>query len=279
MPQPTTHRFWRSANLPFAESRCASDSVACYAPHAHAMLSLGAVDDGMSVFQHGRQHRRLIRNDVVFIPAGETHCCNPEGNGRWSYQMLYLDTDWVTSVIQECSDLDVQDVPKPRPEIPSRIAHARLTELNATLFSQRHDSDKEAAVLTFVGDCFIPETESVARARGPSAPTALARVRALIEDRLGDTLYLNDLAAEARMSRYHLLRTFRNWTGMTPHAWQIDRRIQRARQLLDQELPLAEIAQQLGFADQSHFQRIFKQRVAVNPGEYRRLRNRNFVQD
>ena len=66
---------------------------------------------------------------------------------------------------------------------------------------------------------------------------------------------------------------------MTPHAWQIDRRIQRARQLLDQELPLAEIAQQLGFADQSHFQRIFKQRVAVNPGEYRRLRNRNFVQD
>ena len=258
MPQPTTHRFWRSANLPFAESRCASDSVACYAPHAHAMLSLGAVDDGMSVFQHGRQHRRLIRNDVVFIPAGETHCCNPEDNGRWSYQMLYLDTDWVASVVQECSDLDVQDVPKPRPEIPSRIVHARLTELNATLFSQRHDSDKEAAVLTFVGDCFIPETESVARARGPSAPTALARVRALIEDRLGDTLYLNDLAADA---------------------WQIDRRIQRARQLLDQELPLAEIAQRLGFADQSHFQRIFKQRVAVNPGEYRRLRNRNFVQD
>lgn len=279
MPQPTTHRFWRSANLPFAESRCANDSAACYAPHAHAMLSLGAVDDGTSLFQHDRRRRRLIRNDVVYIPAGETHCCNPEDSGRWSYQMLYLDTDWVASVVQECSDLDTPEIPRPHPELPDRILHARLTKLNETLFSQRHEPDKEAALLTFVGDCFIPEPESAARAPGPSAPAALARVRALIEDRLGDTLSLNDLATEARMSRYHLLRTFRNWTGMTPHAWQIDRRIQQARHLLDREIPLSEIAQHLGFADQSHFQRIFKQRVAVNPGEYRRLRKRNFVQD
>ena len=81
------------------------------------------------------------------------------------------------------------------------------------------------------------------------------------------------------MSRYHLLRAFRDRFGITPHAWQLDRRIQHARRLLDKETPLSEIALHLGFADQSHFQRAFKQRVAVNPGEYRRLRKRNFVQD
>jgi AraC-like DNA-binding protein len=58
---------------------------------------------------------------------------------------------------------------------------------------------------------------------------------------------------------------------MTPHAWQLDRRIERARALLEQGMSLADAALQLGFADQSHFQRAFKQRVAATPGEYRQV--------
>lgn len=52
---------------------------------------------------------------------------------------------------------------------------------------------------------------------------------------------------------------------------KIDQRIERARRLLEQGLPLADAALQLGFSDQSHFQRAFKQRVAATPGEYRRM--------
>jgi AraC-like DNA-binding protein len=77
------------------------------------------------------------------------------------------------------------------------------------------------------------------------------------------------------MSCYHFVRSFSRVVGMTPHAWQLDLRIQRGRGLLDQGMSLADAALQLGFADQSHFQRAFKQRVAATPGEYRR----NFVQD
>ena len=82
---------------------------------------------------------------------------------------------------------------------------------------------------------------------------------------------LNDLAREAGMSRYHFVRAFSRVVGMTPHAWQLDRRIECARGLLEQGMSLAEAALQLGFADQSHFQRAFKQRVAATPGEYRRM--------
>lgn len=101
----------------------------------------------------------------------------------------------------------------------------------------------------------------------------------MIESRCRETLSLNELAREGGLSRYHLLRAFRRWTGMTPHAWQLDLRIQQARRLLREGMPLAETALHLGFADQSHFQRAFKQRVAATPGEYCRLPERNFVQD
>ena len=49
MPRQPIHRFWRSQALPFVESRIANDSAACYAPHSHSSLSLGAVDGGQSM--------------------------------------------------------------------------------------------------------------------------------------------------------------------------------------------------------------------------------------
>jgi len=77
------------------------------------------------------------------------------------------------------------------------------------------------------------------------------------------------------MSRYHFVRAFSRVVGMTPHAWQLDQRIVRARGLLEQGMSLADAALQLGFSDQSHFQRAFKQRVAATPGEYRRMVGRS----
>jgi len=57
---------------------------------------------------------------------------------------------------------------------------------------------------------------------------------------------------------------------MTPHAYQLDLRINRARQLLRRGDAPADVAQQLGFADQSHFHRAFRQRVALTPGAFQR---------
>ena len=73
----------------------ASDSAACYAPHSHSTLSIGAVDDGESVFSRNGQRQKLVRGDVVLIPAGEGAFLQPADDGRWSYQMLYLDPAWI----------------------------------------------------------------------------------------------------------------------------------------------------------------------------------------
>lgn len=273
MPRQPIHRFWRSPALPFAESRIANDSAACYGPHSHDALSLGAVDGGRSVLRRGGVSQPLMQGDVVLIPAGEVHACNPEDNGQWSYQMLYLDPAWVRDVIGEMGDFDTLTLKRlPRHTAPQPL-HTRLTHLNTCLFGSAPLQDKEAALLLFVGDLF-----GAARAkRSPSKPdaTRLRSVQAMIKARCAEALTLDEMAAQACMSRYHFVRTFKRTVGLTPHAWQLDQRIQRARGLLDQGMGLAEAALHLGFADQSHFQRAFKQRVATTPGDYLR----NFLQD
>ena len=265
MARPGTHHFWRSSALPFVEARFANDSAACYAPHTHPTLSLGAVEGGRSIFQCGRRRRTLSRGDVVFIPAGEMHACNPLDKDAWSYQMLYLDEAWVRAVIGEIGNASPTIECRPRPALPPEQSHAGLSAIVATLFSRADERDKEAALIEFVGDFF-------AARRAPAADATsgwLSRVKTIIEERYRETLSLETLAQEAGMSRYHLLRAFRETAGMTPHAWQIDLRIREARRLISEGMPLAEAALHLGFADQSHFQRAFKQRVAATPGEYR----------
>lgn len=275
MSRKSVHQFWRSRKLPFVESRRANDSAACYAPHSHSKLSIGAVDDGQSVFSRGGRQQRLTKGDVVLIPAGEVHSCNPEKDGRWSYQMLYLDPAWIEGVVGEMGALDAMVLSRlPAGIAPQRI-HERLTDINAYLFSAATDEDKEAALIVFVGEvfgAFRARTEGSDEPSDASEESAcLRRVQTLIAERCAESLSLEMLAREANMSRYHFVRAFSRVVGMTPHAWQLDQRIERARGLLEQGMSLADAALQLGFADQSHFQRAFKQRVAATPGEYRQV--------
>jgi len=68
------------------------------------------------------------------------------------------------------------------------------------------------------------------------------------------------------MSRYQLIRAFRAVTGMTPHAWQLNQRINLARERIRGGDRISDVAQHLGFADQAHFQRVFKAYAGVTPG-------------
>ena len=271
MPRTTTHHFWRSSALPFVESRRASDSAACYAPHSHSTLSIGAVDSGESVFSRNGQRQKLVRGDVVLIPAGEVHSCNPADDGRWSYQMLYLDPAWIGGVVGEMGAFDAMVLNRLPSDVAPRRVHERLTQLNECLFSSAADEDKEAALLVFVGDLFAEGRLRRKVRTGTTDSVRLRKVQALIAERCAESLSLDELAREAGLGRYHFVRAFSRAVGMTPHAWQIDQRIERARGLLEQGMSLADAALQLGFADQSHFQRAFKQRVAATPGEYRQV--------
>ena len=99
------------------------------------------------------------------------------------------------------------------------------------------------------------------------------RLRAVIEyidGHLGREVSLDDLAAVARLSPYHFARLFKNSTGLPPHQFVIARRVERAKELLREgaRLPLAEIAAEVGFADQSHFTRHFKRLVGVTPRQF-----------
>jgi AraC-like DNA-binding protein len=113
-----------------------------------------------------------------------------------------------------------------------------------------------------------PLTDSAAV---PSSVADLVRrIGARMRADPAESFPLDALAAEAGMSRYQLLRAFRAETGRTPHAFLTELRIARARALLAEGLPAAEVAIRCGFFDQPHFTRAFKRAVGATPAQFAR---------
>jgi AraC family transcriptional regulator len=101
-------------------------------------------------------------------------------------------------------------------------------------------------------------------------PRTLRLIADYIESNLDADMRIADLATLAGMSRFHFARVFRATVGTTPHRYVLERRLERARQLL-QTTPAAlrDIAAAIGFADQSHLTRLVKRRFGVTPGVLR----------
>jgi AraC-like DNA-binding protein len=258
--------FWLDPALPFVESRRAQHSRACYRSHTHPALSIGAVDAGRSTLQvDGACAQALQGGDVVVIPPHCAHACNPEPGQNWSYQMLYLDETWLRALVDEGRLTE----PGLRLGYPALLrspeVYRALCALNRHVFSPAAAEAKECALIDFVGGLVVQSDWR------PDVPPAwLEPMRLLLRAQCEQNWSVSALAARAGLSRYHFIRAFSTHTGMTPHAFQLDCRINLARRLLRQGVAIADLAYRLGFADQSHFQHAFKARVSATPGEYLR---------
>lgn len=93
-----------------------------------------------------------------------------------------------------------------------------------------------------------------------------------IQESLGENLSLSDIANEIGMSQYYFCHLFKKSTGISPHRYLIQQRVERAKYLLKQtNRTIASVAMECGFANQSHFAKYFRQCTGMNPNQFRRL--------
>jgi AraC family transcriptional regulator len=107
--------------------------------------------------------------------------------------------------------------------------------------------------------------------RGELAPWQVKRAKEILNANLDGGVALKEVARECRLSVSHFSRAFRRTTGVPPHKWLLERRVEVAKEKLrDGRLSLSDVALACGFADQSHLTRVFGDIVGVSPGAWRR---------
>ena len=98
----------------------------------------------------------------------------------------------------------------------------------------------------------------------------LENVLVYIDESLGESLKVRELAERVGLSQFHFARMFRRSVGRPPHGYLTDLRMERAKRLLrETDLPLAQVAILVGYQTQAHFTGVFHREVGVTPGSYR----------
>ncbi len=268
MPKPTAHQFVRNPSLPHLELRRASDSRDCYQTHTHDEYSFGAIDAGLAVYCHGEHSTALKPGMTVMMEPGLAHSCNPDAQQAWSYRMLFVDAQWLhRSFLPFASGQPTQHLKLSHHSSDAPAVYRTLSSIADALSNGTADAlEVDEGLLSFIAQHALVPREAAAE---PNADEqALGAVRDVICTHVECNLSLEQLAQASGWSGYQLIRKFKQAFGQTPHAFQIDQRLNLAKKLLKQGAGLADVAHQLGFADQAHFQRHFKKRHATTPKNY-----------
>lgn len=256
MSSQPTHQFYRHPALPAAELRISRQSPHSYRLHMHAEYSLGIVDQGQALFQHAGGCETLRPGSVVMIKPGAWHACNPEQVTHWSYRMLYVQAEWLNNLLGVAGLCFTQ-----------RVAHdATLSQAIDQLcqpWTSGHTEAWIAQLAQLLGARHIAQPFTAT-----SSSDAIAQALHQLHQHPDDAPSVQALAQAQGMTSSRFIRHFKAATGVTPGAYRLNLRLNGARRLLAQGLPLAEAAHAMGFADQAHLQRSFKAHHALTPGRY-----------
>lgn len=234
-----------------------------YPMHIHDTWTVLLVDQGAISFDLDRHRVGTGRGLVTILPPGVAHdgrSVHPEGFRK---RVVYLDGDAIPS------SLVGRTVDEPNISDPSLAS--QLDRLHRALTWRGDDLAAESALAIITGSLVEKITRREARPR-PTERSTAHLLRQLLDEHTIDPITLASAAATLERNPTHLIRSFKQEFGLTPHAYLVGRRIDIARRLLLAGLPVAEVAVAAGFYDQAHLTRHFRAHVATTPGRFRSSR-------
>ncbi len=264
-------RFWVAAEYDGLECLHAGFAEHHYRPHAHDTYVFGCLIRGTEHFRYRGCDIAITAGQSCIIDPGTLHDGSP-GNGGYVYRMMYPSEKLMCSVSQDMAETETTTPRFDQAVIDDPELTALIARFHALLESPIPDRLARDTAMTEAFSLAIRrygDTTTATRHAGRET-AVIRRIRERLNDTLEENPGLGELAAEAGMSRYRLLRCFRRETGMTLQAYRTMRRIARVRERLRTGCRLSEAAADSGFHDQAHMTRTFRAITGMTPGTYRR---------
>ena len=242
-----------------------------FAPHVHDGHVIAVLEAGAERYRYRGVEHLAGAGSIALLNPDEVHTGSKGVEQGWQYRVFYPQPGTFEALLAE-----LEMPPSAPPMFQDSVHHdpilaSRLSALHRLLEEPQADALQRQALWR---EAMLELLRRYARLPTPRAagqePRAVALAKELLASRLCEPPSLEALAAAVDLSPFHFARVFRRATGLPPHAWLKQRRLEQARALLKGGCSAAGVAAQLGFADQSHLTRQFKQAYGVGPGEYRR---------
>src|SRR5450830_132081 len=235
-----------------------------YAMHRHDTYAIGITLSGIQSFQYRKQLRHSLPGHTMALYPDEVHDGQAGDAAGFRYRMLYIEPallqEALGGVVLPFIDAGISTDPR----LFAAVRQLLMQMDTAMQSLQQDDGIFELAMAM--------DAVSGARPRRHSADfQAAQRARDYLHTALERNVTLDELAQACGRDRWRLTRDFRSFFGTSPYRYLSMRRLDLARRLMLQNLPLAEVAAMSGFADQSHMTRLFSKTYGIAPARWLRI--------
>ncbi|MDC7125371.1 MAG: AraC family transcriptional regulator [Spirochaetales bacterium] len=226
--------------------------------HSHKEVSAGLILNGSTNVSVKDSTYKLSPGDFILIPAQTAHLCRPEQPDIFNFLLVYIDSEWWEKKLK----VDAEKIPSKMLQAPEEW----IGILKSIINDEPSELEIEKEVISFFESIIPQNTLNKTTAKKDDK---LALAGNMIKANPEKPLSIDALADIAEMSKYSFIRKYNKSFGLTPHADIVNKRIQKAIELLGTSKSLTDIAIECGFTDQSHFIKQFKLHCGMRPSEYR----------
>jgi len=202
---------------------------------------------------------------VICTPGTIFSYGNPKN--RWRHSWLQCTGTQIPVILQENGLAPLQSVPIPRPVIVERYLMRVFAEVSA------HQNPNQRLLQNIFHNWIIEMSRTVRHLASdrPPAPKALEETKRYIDLHVAEKISLTQMACMSHLSVSHFSTLFRRYYNASPIDYQVHRRMETARYLLEiPGLSVTEIAERTGYAELYRFSRMFKKRFKMSPSVYRK---------
>jgi AraC-like DNA-binding protein len=276
-PYTPCSKLQRLPDFPGLELLHATHQTHVFPRHWNETFIVQLVEQGVNEFYCDGKIHTAPAGEIVLINAYEVHTGYATGPVPLIYRSLYLTPEFLTQIVGQMTE--------GRETTPLLAAHVIHDPGLARLIRQIHRAAEreeaslhlQSVLLRALSRLLQRHSNHRVAIKTGRESSAVRRAREYLHDHFARNISLTELAHHSHLSPFHLLRTFCKTLGMPPHQYLTNLRVERAKRFLMAGTPIAQVAQQTGFIDQSHLHRRFKNFVGLTPGQF--LKMSNFVQD
>ena len=244
-----------------------------YDNHRHDTYAIGITDSGLQSYDYRGATQTSSPGSVMVLHPDELHNGRAGSTEGFGYRMLYLDPALISDAVR-CVTGRPCPLPFARDSVSDNYHLFCAVEIASQGALQNSETLASDEILLLLAKGLIAADNSCVNPRKKYSIDyrAVDLAREYLEAQGSRVVHSQELENVTGLSRYDLSRQFKKVLGTSPYRYSVNRRLDRARRLILQGHPLADLAFSTGFADQAHFSRLFKATFGMPPGKYAALK-------
>jgi len=237
--------------------------------HFHEEYAICVIERGRYEFHYAGNREQVTAGSMVLINPGEVHSGHALDEKGWSYRAFYPGVTLMKQIARDITGTDWEMPTFTAPQIRDPQLSQQLGTLHRAIEHSKVRLVKDTILREAMGLLIRKHASNQSNKLCLTANNrAIRNAQDYLQSHYSDDVSLDNIAGEVGLSPYHLSRTFKQVVGLPPYKYLIQIRIQRARVLLMSGMSIADVASEVGFADQSHLTKWFKRIIGVPPGQF-----------